>query len=291
MFAARLARTFRQLRIALHLLKGVALVLFVYPCSASSRRLALKQSWSQRLLDILGVRVDVAPGEIVAGSLVVANHISWLDVFVLNAARPLAFVAKSEVREWPLIGWLAARTDTVFLRRGSRGHARLVNAEIGALFAAGKAVAVFPEGTTTDGSRLLGFHAALLQAAIESGRPIQPVALVYAAADGTRSQAPAYVGDTSLLASLNAILAAPGIVARLSILPALPPGAGGRRELAGAARAAIALSLGLPSGHRPPGTVADPPGEARSDGVPRDTQNPAPAGSATASIPAPTSGR
>lgn len=179
----------------------------------------------------------------------------------MNAARPVAFVSKSEVRDWPLIGWLAAQADTVFLRRGSRGHAKIVNAEIDALLNAGKDVAIFPEGTTTDGTHLLGFHAALLQPAVETGRPIQPVALSYETPDGLRSLAPAYVGDTPLLTCLGEILATPEIVARLRPTPVLQIGDRTRRELAHAARGAIALSLGLPLENRAPETAAGPPAE------------------------------
>jgi 1-acyl-sn-glycerol-3-phosphate acyltransferase len=82
--------------------------------------------------------------------LVLANHMSWLDIFVINASLPAAFVSKEDVRHWPIAGWLAARNDTIFLKRGSRGHARLINQEIAAVLARDKLVAVFPEGTTTD---------------------------------------------------------------------------------------------------------------------------------------------
>lgn len=189
----------------------------------------------------------------------------------------MAFVSKAEVRDWPLIGWLAARTDTVFLRRGSRGHAKIVNAEIDALLNTGKDVAVFPEGTTTDGTHLLGFHGALLQPAVETGRPIQPIALTYETPDGQRSLAPAYVGDTSLIECLGAILACREIVARLRPTPALETTGKNRRELAHAARGAIAFSLGLPLVSNPPGTTDDPQAEPQSDAPPTDSLNPAPA--------------
>lgn len=214
---------------------------------------------------------------ITPGSLIVANHISWVDIFVLNAARPVAFVSKSEVRNWPFVGRLTSKVDTVFLRRGSRGHARIVNAEIDALLNAGKDVAVFPEGTTTDGTHLLGFHGALLQPAVETGRPIQPLALSYETLEGQRSLAPAYVGDTSLFECLRAILSTPTLVARLRTGSALPTAGGNRRALAHAARGAIALSLGLPLENKPPETPAGLQGEPPSDGRPTDSRNQAPA--------------
>ena len=242
----------------LHLVHGILVVALWYPLIGTERRLRLKQAWSEKLLNILGVHLQAQLQGLPPGSLLVANHVSWLDVYLINAAQPAAFVSKAEVRQWPVIGWLSARTDTIFLRRGSRGHARLVNAEIDALLTQGRDVAVFPEGTTTDGTHLLHFHAALLQPAIESGRPIQPVALAYLTADGERCRAAAYVGEMSLLDSLRAILATPSMIVRLRALPALTTGSGSRRELALAAHAAIALSLGDPPPHTAPGTAPDP---------------------------------
>ncbi|MDD3352213.1 lysophospholipid acyltransferase family protein [Zoogloea sp.] len=174
------------------------------------------------------------------GSLLVANHISWLDIFVINAAFPAAFVSKAEVGQWPLIGWLAARHETVFLRRGSRGHAKIVNGEIEALLGQGRHVAIFPEGTTTDGRHVQGFHAALLQPAVEIGAPVQPVALTYRLPDGAYTRAPAYDGDVSLLECLQAVIAEREIIARVGVLPALSSTAGlDRKAMAQAARAAI----------------------------------------------------
>ena len=231
------------------------------------------------MLDILRVELDAPLGGVEPGSLIIANHISWLDIFVLNAARPVAFISKSEVRDWPLIGWLSAKTDTVFLRRGSRGHAKIVNAEIDALLNAGKDVALFPEGTTTDGTTLLGFHAALLQPAVETGRPVQPVALSYETPDGRRTLAPAYAGETTMGQCVGAILATPKMIARLRPTPALATtdstGNATRREIARAAHAAIALSLGLPAANNRPETPAGLPAEPPSDGAPRDSLNPA----------------
>lgn len=270
-------RAVRLLRLGLHVLWGATVVACVYPFIRDRRRLWLKQRWSRQLLDILAVRLDAQLAGAAPGSLFVANHVSWLDIYALNAARPMAFVAKAEVRDWPLVGWLSAHTDTVFLRRGSRGHARIVNAEIDALLNADKDVAVFPEGTTTDGTHLLNFHAALLQPAVDGGRPIQPVALSYHAADGKRSLAPAYAGETTLLGCLAAILASRSLTVRLRPTPPLPAREAGRRDLAHAARGAIAFSLGLPLASNRPETRPDPQGAQPSDDGPTDSPNPAPA--------------
>jgi 1-acyl-sn-glycerol-3-phosphate acyltransferase len=232
-------------------------LLLAFPVVGDQRRLRFKQRWSRRILQVLAIRVDACgempdddsarqrnTGEFFpAGSLIVANHISWLDILAINAVQAVAFVSKAEVRQWPLVGWIAEKADTVFLRRGSRGHARIVNAEIDALLNAGKIVAIFPEGTTTDGTHLLGFHAALLQPAVETGHPIQPLVLSYHHADGSRSLAPVYVGETTLLESFMAILACRSMSVRIYATAALSPENRSRRELANAAHAAIAARL------------------------------------------------
>ncbi len=192
------------------------------------------------MLDILGIRLQTEGEAIAPGAMLVANHISWVDIFVINAVAPSAFVSKAEVRNWPLIGWLAARNDTIFLRRGSRGHARIINAETAARLNAGRNVAIFPEGTTTDGSRVLHFHGALLQPAIASGNAVQPLALVYLDRNGRSSRAPAYDGDTSLGRCLAAIVAERELVACVRAAVPLPTVAGvDRRQLANVARATI----------------------------------------------------
>lgn len=261
----------------MHLLRGATTIACIYPFSRSSRRLWLKQRWSRQLLDILAVRLDAQLAGAEPGSLIVANHVSWLDIYALNAARPMAFVAKAEVRGWPLIGWLAAKNDTVFLRRGSRGHARIVNAQIDALLNAEMDVAIFPEGTTTAGTHLLHFHGALLQPAVETGRPIQPVALAYYDANGRRTVAPAYAGKTTLAECFAAILACRSLTVRLRPTPALDPQHRQRRELANAAREAIALSLGIPLASSPPEIRHDLPAEPPSDGAPTGIPSRAPA--------------
>lgn len=237
-------RGWRATRLALHLLAGAATVLLRYPFAPVTVRQSIRQRWSRRLLTIAGVELQPCGTAVAPGCLLVANHVSWLDVFVINALVPCAFVAKAEVRDWPLLGWLAARNDTVFLRRGSRGHARLINAEIAAILGRGNDVALFPEGTTTDGSHVLHFHAALLQPAIAAGHPVQPLAIRYLDAHGEPCRAPAYVGDLSLAGCVANILATPRIVARVEVFAALPAGPGtDRRSLAATARNHIVTAV------------------------------------------------
>jgi len=240
----------------------------------------LRQRWSAILLDILGVQLEADLSHAVPGSLLVANHISFLDIYALNAAQPAAFISKAEVRQWPIIGWLAATNDTVFLNRGSRGHARRVNAEIAEKLNAGQYVALFPEGTTTDGTHLLNFHAALIQPALTANRPVVPVAISYWEPDGTRSLAPRYDGEISLGECLRAVASRKRLIVRVVSCPALGQDGGDRRTVAAAARAVIATAAALPPPHRAPERPAGLPDALPSGDHPTDSLSPAPAGSA-----------
>lgn len=225
--------------VALHLAWGFAASALLLPVLAHEKRLAVKQSWSAALLRILAVRLYVDAGKIAPGSLIVANHISWLDVFVINAICPATFVAKDEVARWTGLAWLLARNETLLLRRGSARAARRAAARMAEMLAEGRRLAVFPEGTTTDGSRVLPFHTALLQAAIDAAVAVYPLALSYHDEAGRRCAAAAYVGDTTLWQSLRAIAAARVIEARVKVLAPMSANACTRRELAARLHAPI----------------------------------------------------
>jgi len=211
----------------------------VFPALSLKRRGLIRQHWSRKLLAILGIELQVDGAPLITCGLIVANHVSWVDIFVINALTPSAFISKSEVRQWPIIGWLAAVNETVFLRRGSRGHARIINEEIAHCMAGGRHVALFPEGTTTDGSHVQHFHAALLQPAILTGNPIQPVALRYRTPDGAFTRAAAYDGDLSLGECMASIVSSERIVVRVDLLPAIETADAHRREVALRAHRAI----------------------------------------------------
>jgi len=239
-----LLRGWRCLRLALHFIRiglGSALI---YPCVSEPRRLRLKQAWSHRILTLLAVEVDAPTIKAPPGCLIVANHISWLDIFAINAVRPAAFISKSEVRRWPFIGWLSARNDTIFLVRGSRAHAQEINREIDALLDREQDVAIFPEGMTTDGTHVRPFHGALLQPAIETGRPILPLALSYADASGCFSLAPSYAGEITLMQCFSAILASRKLIARVRPGAVIETIGKSRRELASEAHTEISRQLG-----------------------------------------------
>jgi 1-acyl-sn-glycerol-3-phosphate acyltransferase len=170
----------------------------------ATQRQALLRLWSLRMLSALGVRLRLQGSAPAHGPvLLVANHLSWLDILVMNAVQPARFVSKADVKHWPVLGALVAGAGTLFIERESRRDAMRVVHHMAEALGAGDVVAVFPEGTTGDGQAVLPFHANLLQAAIATHVTVQPVALAYVdGRTGQRSSAALYVGDTTLLASL-----------------------------------------------------------------------------------------
>ena len=265
--ACRLHLLFRRTRriglLALHLALGVALVALAFPLLGRRRRDRTITRWSQHLLRVLGV--DARIGEIPdlpAGALLVCNHVSWLDVYLIHAARRVHFVSKSEVRAWPVAGWLAHRTGTLFLERGRRADTARINSEMRTLMEDGAWVAVFPEGTTSDGRGLRPFLPSLLQPAVELQCPIVPAALRYRTAAGEYSEAPAYVEHLSLWQSLLRIADEPALVAELAFGAPISPDRH-RRELAATAEAAVGALLGVSqatsSADTAPRTRPDPP--------------------------------
>ena len=201
----------RKLKLLLHLLRGLLTVTRRFPGARHELRQALIQAWSMRLLQLCGVTLVVHQRELTReqGVLVVSNHVSWLDIFVIDAWRPTPFVSKAEVRAWPIVGWLASQIGTVFIQRDKRSDARRIVEQLAATLAAGEPICVFPEGTTSDGRALLPFHANLFQAAVASGVAVQPICLLYADAEGRQTTAAAYWGDMSMAQSLQAILDGP----------------------------------------------------------------------------------
>ncbi|MDF3838039.1 lysophospholipid acyltransferase family protein [Cupriavidus basilensis] len=240
----------RKIALVLHLLRGLLTCAVLFPWLGVASRQWHIRRWSRRLLRICGVTVEVQglqPGQAAPrGAMVVSNHISWLDIYVINCWQPVRFVAKSEIRDWPVIGWLCGQTGTIFIERARKRDAHRVLHAITDVMLQGDLVCVFPEGTTTDGTSVLPFHANLMQAPISGGLPVQPVGLAYLdAATGQSTVAPAYIGDLTLLQTLDAILRSPPIIARLCFAPTLSASSASRRELAEAAREVVShLSQG-----------------------------------------------
>jgi len=207
----------KLLRASLHVLVGWWTIRSVFPRLTGTQREMRVQQWAQRLLELLGVRLVLHGSPPATGPLLlVCNHISWLDIVAIHAARHVRFVAKSGVRQWPLIGTLATGAGSLYIERERQRDALRVVHHMAEALQAGEIVAVFPEGTTSDGRALLPFHANLLQAAISAGAPVQPAALRFVdAATGAPSFAPRYVDDDSLIDSVWRTLSAPPLLAVL----------------------------------------------------------------------------
>lgn len=241
----------RAVCLALYLVCGLTIAL-IYPWLGFVLRRRILQSWSGGLLHICNVRIDIAEDDrlhCLRHGLIVTNHISWLDVFVLNTVMPMRFVAKSEIRRWPVIGWLCARAQTLFIERGKARSAARINVHLVELLQQGECLAIFPEGTTTDGTTVAHFHSSLLQPAIDASSQVHPIAIRYQDALGAHSSVAAYIDDMSFGTSMWNILNSPGLHVRLIGTPPLDAQEMDRRGLSRAAHRQIdeALTASVPA--------------------------------------------
>ncbi len=230
--------------VLLWLIAGIVILIAVFPWLArlDARRCdAVRLRWFRGLARLLRLRLEAAGRPATGPILVVANHIGWLDIVVLGCQTPLTFAAKEEVARWPLIGTLARRSGTLFLRRGNLRSVQRVRRAIGERLRRGERVAIFPEGTTTRGDRVLPFAPSLLQAAIDSGVPVQPVTLAY---PGAAAAVAPFVGEDTFAASLWRLLRLPEVNVRCHWHPPIQDRC--RRTLARRARTVIATTSAPP---------------------------------------------
>jgi len=203
------------------LLLGLFAVTIIFPLARPALRAWLTRHWSCAMLAVCGVKVRISGQPVLNGAvLTVANHVSWIDIFVINRVRTTTFISKSEVRRWPLIGWLVAGAGTIFIARNTRRSVRAVNRQMHQRFHAGNAVGLFPEGTTSTGEAVQPFHASLFAPALEAGVPVQPVALRFFHHRVPSAYA-AFVGEETLLANLWRVLGETGLSVEASYLPTL----------------------------------------------------------------------
>lgn len=233
--------SYRLIRLGLHLIHGLTVILWRFPTMTEAQKAQTIQAWAQKLLAQLAIRLVVTGQAAERGPmLLAANHISWLDIPLLLAAGHCRFVAKAEIQHWPLVGKLAHAAGTLFIARESRRDAMRVVHHMAEHLRAGDILAIFPEGTTSNGQQLLPFHANLFQAAISACAPVQPVALGFVdAASGQPSLAPCYIDDDSLLGSVWRTLTAPPLCATVTLGEPQWPGERDRRALATDVRAAV----------------------------------------------------
>lgn len=247
---SRIRQLGRILRLVAQLVKGVLLVLLVFPHIKATQRDAVIAGWSQEMLAILNARLRLLghiPPATLSSVLFTANHISWIDILAISAFRRVRFVAKAEVRHWPFIGWLAARTGTTFLRRSRTYEVSRLAQTVSRSLRKGHCVALFPEGTTTDGTSVQPFHSGLFESAIAAEAMVWPVGIRYLRPDGTADVEAAFIGEDSLIRSILRIVARPTTDIYLWFSPPLVASGSTRRDLAQQAREAIAQWV---EGHR-----------------------------------------
>lgn len=240
--ARPLSKRLKLLRLAAHLLCGLIKTPFngnpFAPRGARTIRI-----WHADTCRALGVEL-IAHGRPEAGALYACNHISWLDISVLGSQlEGSRFLSKLEVRQWPLIGWLAEKSGTLFIARGQGQQD--ANRQIAEALRCGHGVVLFPEGTTTNGLTLRRFHPRLLQSALEAGAPIQPIAIRYLDANGQPNPRVAYVDHDSFGDTLKRIVAEDGLRAEIHFLPLIHPEDLPRSQIASMAHDHVASALGL----------------------------------------------
>ena len=199
--------------------------------------------WSRGLLRVFGMRVRGVGTPLVGGTMFVANHVSWIDIIALLSQHMMGFIAKAEIRRWPVVGWITSHGETIYLQRGNANSLGDVMAEMSQRLRDGRAVAAFPEGGTRDGRELGAFHARIFTAAVEADAPVQPVALCF----GTRCEAQqvvAFARGEHFVGNLLRLLGEPPRPVTVCFLdPILHTEHEGRRGIASLARARIERAM------------------------------------------------
>lgn len=250
----------------LHAMTAALILRFVFPRADAARRRAHVSRWSADLVAILGIRIVVEgspPAEGERAAMIVANHVSWLDIFAISGVHPTRFVAKSEIRDWPVAGWIAERAGTLFIRRERRRDTARMSEAVHRAMQAGDCVGLFPEGTTTDGDRLLRFHSSLFEPAVANEAHVHPCAIRYERADGSLCRAMAFVGELTFMQSLGLAIRQRDVLARVAFAPPIDTRGLARREVAQRAEAAVARLLGVPVPGRRPHAASGPPAAPR----------------------------
>ncbi|NBP37274.1 MAG: 1-acyl-sn-glycerol-3-phosphate acyltransferase [Betaproteobacteria bacterium] len=226
---------------------GFGAVLILFPRIGHKHRIEIKRLWSRWMLSACGLRLVVqaandgscAPEK---GELVAMNHVSFIDILALDSLRPVHFVAKSEIRTWPVIGTLCERTGTIFIERRRRHAVHNILEKMSDELRDGEVVAFFPEGTTSEGHALLPFHANLFEAAVRAPAPIRPVLLRYRQR-GKPCRIPAFIGEMSLVDCAFAVLRSSAIEVHMQVLDPISSEGLSRHELATRVRAAMLACL------------------------------------------------
>lgn len=236
--------------LALHVTVGLAVVMaMINPLAARLRfrgeRLDERtiRLWSLLMVRVFGMRVRRFGAPLPGGVLVVANHVSWIDITLMHSQRMVGFVAKAEIERWPLIGWLASRGSTIFHHRGDNESLHGVMHQMLTRLQSGSAVGVFPEGRTNDGQAIGAFHARIFQPAVLAGVPAQPVALKYGA-QGSAQTIVAFQPRENFLQNFWRLLGEPARLVEVHFLEPVSVDESGRRRMAEISRERISAAMG-----------------------------------------------
>jgi 1-acyl-sn-glycerol-3-phosphate acyltransferase len=196
----------------------------VIPFLPYSLRSKLIQTWSKTLLKIFEIRLVVHGNHQLLSdqqsALIVSNHISWIDIHVINTISPVIFVAKSDVANWPIFGWIAKRIGTIFIVREKVSDIKRVLSLMGQLLGSHKKVCIFPEGTSTDGRSVLKFKSNLFQVAVNTNTRVIPICITYKE-QGRYSDITAFIGEMGLIDSIKKMLKSSDMDVHVHILEPL----------------------------------------------------------------------
>jgi len=223
----KITRYFRIVRISCHILLGLTLAALALPLASKQQKAGLIRWWCKNLLAAFNLQI-ISRGHVplrntqLSNTMFVANHISWSDIHALNSIIPIRFIAKSEIRNWPIFGYLVSSANTLFIDRSKKKDAkRTIDVAVQSL-QSGDNLCLFPEGTTTDGTSVQPFKSSLIQAAIEAGSTIWPVAIRYPHPNGGANIDVAYAGETTMAESIQKILSQSQPVIELHFLKPMP---------------------------------------------------------------------
>ena len=250
----------------IHAARAALTLRFLYPRASPERRRALMQRWCAKLLAILNIEVRVEgepPSRGENAAMIAANHVSFVDIMLISSVRPTRFVAKSEIRAWPLAGWIADRAGTLFIRRDQMRDMARIDARVREVMGEGDCVGLFPEGITTEGDELRKFHSSLFEPAVANSAHVHPVAIRYEHPDGTLCREMSFIGDRTFGESIGLILHQRRVRARLMFAPTVETAGASRRDVAKAVETRVASLLGVDPWSIAPKTPAGLPAGSR----------------------------
>ncbi|MDG1444964.1 MAG: lysophospholipid acyltransferase family protein [Methylophilaceae bacterium] len=237
---------YRVLRILTHTLVGILLVASIWPFVHQRTRAKHTQWWCKKLLSCFNIQIvsyGKLPDASFSNTMFIANHISWIDIHALNTVLPLQFIAKSDINNWPVFGYLVRKSGTIFINRNNRQDTARIVETIARRLMTGANVGLFPEGTTSDGSTVRHFKSSIVEAAIQANACLYPVAIRYPDNDGQVNLKMAYAGETTLGESVMNVLKQKESTVELHFLAAINPEMGNRQTLTQSAFDCIAMQL------------------------------------------------